>query len=90
MAEIFEMFMLICFGLSWPVSIIKSYTARSAKGKSRFFLLLILFGYIFGIIAKLISGSITYVIAFYALNCLMTLIDLMLYIRNRRLDKSSI
>ena len=58
MSELFEALMVICFGLSWPMSILKSYQSRTAKGKSIFFIVLIECGYAFGIISKLISGNI--------------------------------
>ncbi len=36
MAELLEITMIVCFGVSWPVNVIKSYKARTAKGnKSR-------------------------------------------------------
>ena len=44
MAEIFEVVMIVSFGVSWPLNVIKAYKARTAKGKSLAFLLLILFG----------------------------------------------
>ena len=52
MAEILEIIMLLCFGASWPLNVIKSYKARTAKGKSLAFLLLIIIGYIAGITSK--------------------------------------
>jgi hypothetical protein len=78
--------MVIAFGISWPVNIIKSVKTRSAKGKSLAFLLFIFGGYICGIAAKLVAGSITYVFIFYVLNLLMVGTDILLYFRNRRLD----
>ena len=86
MAEILEAAMVILFGVSWPTSIIKSYRARTAKGKSLLFLCFIFFGYVCGITAKVISGNITYVFAFYVLNLLMVGTDIALYFRNRRID----
>lgn len=86
MAEIFEAIMVISFGISWPMSIMKSYTARTAKGKSLFFLCMVMFGYACGIVAKLVSGNITYVVIFYVLNLLMVLADTILYFRNKKLD----
>ena len=41
MAELLEITMIVCFGVSWPVNVIKSYKARTAKGKSLAFLYLI-------------------------------------------------
>ena len=39
-AELFEILMIVSFGLSWPMNVLKSYRARTAKGKSLPFLLL--------------------------------------------------
>jgi lipopolysaccharide export LptBFGC system permease protein LptF len=86
MAHIFEALMVISFGISWPTSIIKSYTSRTAKGKSLIFLLFILIGYVFGIVSKFIAGNLTYVVVFYVINFVMVFVDLCLYYRNRRLD----
>lgn len=89
-AEIFEIIMIVCFGLSWPMNVIKSYRARTTKGKSLPFLLLIITGYVFGIIGKLIGGSFKwYVLFFYVLNLAMVSLDLGLYVRNYRLDKQN-
>ena len=85
--EIFEAVMVICFGLSWPMSVYKSWTSSTARGKSLPFELFILLGYLSGIVGKLVSGSITYVFAFYILNTVMVTADILLYIRNARLDK---
>jgi len=86
MAQIFEAIMVISFGLSWPSSIIKSYTSRTAKGRSILFLLFVLVGYLFGIASKFVSDHITYVVIFYIINFVMVFIDLCLYFRNRRID----
>jgi uncharacterized membrane protein YczE len=81
--------MVISFGISWPVSIIKSYTSRTAKGKSMFFMVMILFGYGCGIASKLISDKLTYVFIFYVLNLIMVAIDTALYFRNKRIDEAN-
>ena len=93
MSELFEILMILSFGASWPLNVIKSYKSRTAKGKSLIFLCLILFGYMAGIISKFLNESymntITskwYVLFFYVLNLIMVGIDLCLYIRNRKLD----
>jgi len=88
MAEIFEILMIVSFGASWPAAVLKSYRARSTKGKSLFFICMILFGYACGITAKLVSMSFKwYVLFFYVLNFCMVACDLVLYFRNRALDK---
>ncbi len=86
MSELFEMFMVICFGISWPISIAKSIRSRTAKGKSVIFSFLILAGYVFGIVSKLCRGSLTYVFIFYVINFVSVSIDIILYFRNRRFD----
>lgn len=88
MSQLFEAFMVICFGISWPLSIMKSYKSRTTKGKSIFFILFILAGYGFGIISKLLGTHITYVFVFYVLNFIMVFIDVCLYVRNTKLDKA--
>ena len=96
MSEILEIIMIVSFGASWPMNVIKSYKTRSAKGKSLMFLLLIFFGYIAGIASKLINqtymaqfSSKWYVLIFYFLNLFMVGADLLLYFRNKRLDNEN-
>ncbi len=90
MSELLEIGMVVCFGVSWPMSVIKSYRARTAKGKSLFFLIMIFVGYICGIAAKLLASSFKwYVLFFYVLNLVMVGTDLLLYFRNRRLDREN-
>lgn len=96
MSEILEITMILSFGASWPLNVLKSWRARSTKGKSLAFLLLIFFGYIAGIASKFTSESYMaqfsekwYVLFFYFLNLVMVGCDLLLYIRNYRLDKQN-
>ena len=56
-AEILEIIMVVSFGASWPLNVMKSYKARTTKGKSLGFLLLIFFGYIAGIASKLVNEA---------------------------------
>ncbi len=97
MSEILEVIMIVSFGASWPLNVIKSYKARTTKGKSLAFLCLILFGYIAGIISKLLNqaymmsfSSKWYVLFFYVLNLLMVVTDLCLYFRNYKLEKEKV
>ena len=84
--SVFEALMLVCFGLSWPFSIVRSYRARSVKGKSLAFLILLILAYIAGILHKAIF-SFDIVIALYIYNFLMVTIDIALYMRNAKLDR---
>lgn len=81
--SIFEAIMLLCFGLAWPFSIIRSIRSRSTKGKSLFFLLIIETGYISGTVHKLMYST-DLVLVLYILNGLMVLADIILYFINRR------
>lgn len=87
MAEILEVIMVLSFGAAWPVSIAKSLKAGTAKGKSPFFLGIIIFGYLCGILSKSISGKLNYVVIFYIINLVMVSIDLVIYFKNLKLDK---
>ena len=96
MAEIFEIIMILSFGASWPMNVMKSYKARTTKGKSLAFLYLILFGYVAGIVSKFVNDTYMadfahkwYVLFFYVLNFIMVATDLVLYYRNKRIDKKN-
>ena len=89
MTQIFEVLMLVCFGLSWPFNISKSWKSRTARGKSLIFEVLLLVGYACGITGKIVSGNITYVLVVYILDILMVTTDLLLTIRNKLLDRKA-
>ena len=87
MESILETAMLLCFGFSWPLNVIKAYRAKTAKGTSLPFILLIMAGYIAGISAKLVSGQINYVLAAYILNLTIVSLNAAVYFRNASLDR---
>lgn len=96
MSEILEICMILSFGASWPMNVIKSYKSRSTKGKSLTFLILIFVGYIAGIASKFtneaymaVFSSKWYVLCFYILNFLMVGADIVLYFRNLSLDRKA-
>lgn len=85
--SIWEVLFLLCFAVSWPVSIAKSLRTKVVIGKSPMFMSLIILGYIFGIIHKsLYSNDI--VIWLYVFNAILVSTDLFLYFlyigQNRR------
>ena len=91
-----ETLMIICFGLSWPLSVYKSWKSRTAKGKSLQFEIFIWIGYIFGIaknFIKFFNGSTGFIFflawGFYFLNFIEITIDMALYFRNVKLDKAA-
>ncbi len=89
MQQFFEALMLLCFGLSWPVNLVKSIKARTAKNTSLFFIILILTGYIAGITSKLISKTINYVFCLYVINLVVVSANLVVYFLNKKRDENS-
>lgn len=84
--SVFEIIMLICFGAAWPFSIYKSYTSKSVAGKSSYFLIIIMLGYIAGILNKIIY-NFDQVIYLYILNLAMVFTDFLLFQRNLKHQK---
>lgn len=76
--SIWEVLFLLCFAVSWPMSIIKALRTKNVSGKSPVFMVLIILGYVFGIINKLLY-SMDFVIYFYVINLLLVAFDLVLY-----------
>lgn len=94
MEHLLEAIMVICFGISWPLSISKSYKSKTTKGKSLLFMCFIEFGYLSGIVWKMLvfstTGILTYPTYFYYLNFIMVGIDIALYFRNKKFDKAAL
>lgn len=80
--SVFEAGMMVCFGISWPIAAYKTYKSKCVGGKSIYFSYLILLGYIFGILHKIIY-SMDYVIILYLLNTLFLIIDMCLWYKYR-------
>lgn len=87
-ADIFETLMILSFGVSWPLSIIRSVRSRSTQGKSLPFLCFIICGYLCGIVGKMISGNYNLAFWFYIPNTIMVFTDICLYFRNRKLEQA--
>jgi hypothetical protein len=79
----FEVLMLVCFGISWPISIAKALRTRTVAGKSPAFLIIVIAGYASGIVHKMLYSR-DWVIILYTVNLIMVLIDLALYYRFSR------
>ena len=97
--EFFESIMLICFGISWPISVYKSIKSKSTKGKSVVFLFAILIGYVAGITGKFIgmyetyqdgNFKFAYPIIFYFVNFIVVSIDTIIYFINRSNEKKQL
>ena len=87
MGSILETVMLVCFGFSWPLNVMKAYKAKTAKGTSLPFILLIVAGFIAGITAKVITDQINYVLIAYIVNLAIVSLNIVIYFRNVSLDK---
>ena len=84
--SIYEIVMLVCFGAAWPFSIYKSYRSKSVEGKSIIFLFIVYFGYVAGVLHKYFF-RLDNVVFLYILNSFMVLADILLYYKNKRLQK---
>ncbi|MDR1835410.1 MAG: hypothetical protein LBQ96_06370 [Fusobacteriaceae bacterium] len=86
--HIFEVIMLICFGAAWPLSIYRSWKSRTTKGKSVFFLIVIVIGYASGVLDKIINNNVNKTVFLYLLNATMVSVDIFLWFRNRSIEKN--
>lgn len=86
--SVYEILMLLCFGAAWPFSLAKSWRSRTTRGKSLFFLFIILVGYAMGILNKLLVRYDN-VVWLYALNGTMVGGDMILWFRNRSLERKA-
>ena len=87
-AQAFEALMLACFGVSWPIDILKTLRARRVEGKSIAFMSLVFVGYVAGTVGKLLLArgtgqGIEPVTALYVLNAMFVAIDIGLCLRYR-------
>lgn len=96
MAEIFEIAMILLFGISWPMNVMKSIKTKTTKGKSIVFLWLILVGYIAGITSKFVNpvymasfATKWYVLIFYFFNLIMVITDTVLFYVNRKRERAN-
>lgn len=99
--SVMETLMVICFGISWPINIIKAWKSKTAKGSSVLFYFFIWIGYIFAMVGKMamIIGNSPnpwyetvkwYVMFFYVLNIIMVSAGIIIYLRNKWFDKRSV
>ena len=86
LSKVCEMMMLLCFAVGWPLSIIKTLRSKTVKGKSPFFIMVVIAGYVFGITHKIVAGFdwVTYL---YIFNLTIVSIDLCLYSHYSKKEK---
>lgn len=85
-SEILEFLMILSFGISWPLSVWRSYKSRSTKGKSILFTLFIWAGYVCGILSKLLAHNYNLAFFMYFPNITFVTLDILLYFRNRSIE----
>jgi len=78
--SIFEIVMLLCFGVSWPISIAKALKTKKVSGKSPLFMGIVIAGYASGVLHK-IFYSFDWVIWLYGMNMVLVAVDMSLYFR---------
>ncbi|MGM9640795.1 MAG: hypothetical protein ACI3V3_05465 [Faecousia sp.] len=88
-ANILETIMIVSFGISWPINLAKAFRSRSTGGKSVLFDYFILFGYICGVASKIMTHTFNLAFYFYFPNITMVACDILLYYRNRKLEKAN-
>ena len=82
MADLLETVMLLCFMAAWPMSTVKLWKSKTTKGTSLAFMIVIEIGYVCGMASKLAADNVTYVLAFYSLNFVIVLVNIVIYFRN--------
>ena len=87
--NVLETMMIVSFGISWPINLVKAFRSRSTGGKSILFDYLILFGYLCGVASKILSHTFNLAFYFYFPNIIMVACDILLYYRNRKLEKAN-
>lgn len=87
--QVFEAGMLMAFGISWPVDVMKTLRTKRTEGKSVAFMSLVFCGYILGMCGKLAraigSGeAIEWITALYVFNAAIIAIDIAVTLRLRK------
>ena len=87
-ATIFEGIMILCWGISWPAAVIKTYKTKNVEGISILFLWFVFLGYISGLMFKMFealgSGHINPVTILYIINLVFVGSELVMYYKYRK------
>ena len=85
-SQICEFFMLFAFGFSWPFAIARTYKAghsgKGVAGKSPMFMIIVLLGYVGGILARLLDANKgnDWLAIVYVIDMMLVSTDLGLYL----------
>lgn len=85
-SSIFEILMLVCFACSWPVSIYKAVKTKVVAGKSPTFMIIIIVGYLFGIVHKVLN-NFDYVTYLWIFNTIIVSVDLLCYFHYSKMKR---
>ena len=88
-SQLCEFLMLFAFGFSWPFAIARTYRAKRVDGKSPMFMAIVLVGYVFGIMARMLDSdpSNNWLIAVYLIDMTLVSTDLTLYFHYSRKNR---
>lgn len=86
-SDVFEILMLLGFAAAWPFNIARAWRARTAVGTSAVFMFVIEFAYVCGMISKVVVADWLPVLPFYVLDFCLVATGILIYYRNRRLDR---
>ncbi len=89
METVFEAVMLMCFGISWPISIAKALRTKVVEGKSPVFMGVVWCGYLSGVLHK-VFFSMDWVIMLYFINMVTVATDFFLYFKYRKTEKNTL
>ena len=86
--KLLEAGMLVCFGVSWPIAILKSVRMKYVRGKSLGFMCMVFLGYLLGIGAKFLRAAYVgelpeLVTILYGLNACFVGTEILLYFKYR-------
>lgn len=84
LSQLFELGMLVAFGLSWPFAIARTWRAKRVDGKSPHFMAIVIFGYLCGIAAHIVEGTKLWLCAVYLLDIALVSTDLALYFKFKK------
>lgn len=81
--------MLFSFGFSWPFAIARTYRAKRVDGKSPMFMIIVLIGYLGGILARLLDSdpSNDWLVVVYLADMSLVSTDLTLYFHYSRKNR---
>lgn len=85
--SVYELFFFVFVAFAWPISITRMIRRKSTRGKSLFFSAVVLLGYVFGIVHKLLYSP-DWVIFVYILDFVLVAADIAVFLYVRKTYES--